>query len=126
MKKVSRSLIAAIAAVLLALALAACGGSDETVNYDGTYRLSAPEDGYYKFMVISGDEMDMYYGTSDDFSATTKLKNGDFTITRRDSDGIAVTCDALPQLTAEYAAGTENGAAALIDETNERTYVLVR
>lgn len=75
MKKVSRSLIAAIAAVLLALALAACGGSDETVNYDGTYRLSAPEDGYYKFMVISGDEMDMYYGTSDDFSAATKLKN---------------------------------------------------
>lgn len=126
MKKVSRSLIAAIAAVLLALALAACGGSDETVNYDGTYRLSAPEDGYYKFMVISGDEMDMYYGTSDDFSAAVKLKNGDFTITRRDSDGIAVTCDALPQLTAEYAAGTENGAAALIDETNERTYVLVR
>lgn len=126
MKKVAKILTVLFAALLLALPLSACGDSTETVNYDGTYRLSAPEDGYYKFMVISGDEMDMYAGTSDDFAAAEKLVNGDFTIMRRDDDGIAVTCDDLPQLTAEYAAGTENGAAALIDETNERTYVLVR
>ncbi len=125
MKKLASILTAVLAVALLSLTLTACGDTSDKVDYSGTYRLTSPVDGYYRFLVISDDALDMYYGTTEDFAAAVKLENGDFTITRRDSNGVAATCDSLPQLSVEYAAGTDNGAPALIDETNELTYVQI-
>lgn len=122
MKKVFRTMTIVMAAALASLALFGCGGETKQVSYDGTYR--ALDGDYYKFIVIKGNDMAMYYGESDAFAAAVKLDHGDFTLTVRNEEGITAVNDDL-NYTKEYADGNMDGTKALIDETLDLSFVKI-